>query len=148
MQKNEWYNFEFVKGAIPPEVLSGMVKASSAICLTGAYSIFLGQVREDVIEGKSVHAIDYTSNEEMATAAFLQIALDAKSQYAVTSLKIIHSLGLVKKGELCLLVLVSCGHRRESFRACEYIVERLKKEVPVWGKELLEDQSHSWKVNN
>lgn len=147
MQQNNWYNFKFINGHIPPEEISSGIALCSGLIHAGAYSIFLGQVREDIIDNKPVDAIDYTSNKEMAETVFFQIGNEAKEKFEIQSLKIIHSLGAVKKGELCLMVLVACGHRKESFVACEYIVERLKKEVPVWGKELLNDQSHSWKVN-
>lgn len=147
MQDNKWYNFKFVNGAIPAFELSAILTNQSDLVHVGAYSIFLGQVREDIIDTKTVAAIEYTSNEEMAAQVFLKIANDAKPVYNIESIHIIHSLGTVKKGELCLLVLVACGHRKESFKACEYIVERLKKEVPVWGKEIFEDQTHTWKVN-
>jgi molybdopterin synthase catalytic subunit len=58
-----------------------------------------------------------------------------------------HSLGEVKVGEICLFVFVSSPHRKEVFEALHHLVERIKKELPVFGKELLEDSSYSWKVN-
>lgn len=147
MNSTNWYNFKFVNGPISSQEIGETIKQGSLFVNAGAYDIFLGQVREDIINGKNVNAIDYTANNEMATEAFSKIASDAKEKYDIKSIKIIHSLGQVKKGELCLMVLVMCGHRKESFIACEYIVERLKKEVPVWGKEILEDKTHSWKIN-
>lgn len=147
MQNSSWYNFKFVTGPVSSSELGNLIATNSNILNVGAYSVFLGQVREDIIDNKTVEAIEYTSNEEMASNVFSEIATDAKRIYNIQYLHILHSLGTVKKGELCLLVLVTCGHRKESFKACEYIVERLKKEVPVWGKEILSDKAHSWKVN-
>lgn len=147
MQNNQWYNFKFYNGPVPAAEITESVSSCSVLHHSGAYSIFLGQVREDVIAGKKVEAIEYTSNEDMAIKVFDQIGSDAKTQFDIQSLQIIHSLGEVKKGEICLMVLVACGHRKESFNACEYIVERLKKEVPVWGREIFSDQTHTWKVN-
>ncbi|MBP9082334.1 MAG: molybdenum cofactor biosynthesis protein MoaE [Bacteroidia bacterium] len=147
MEDKNWYNFKFADGAITAEEIALSIKPQGTDKAAGAYAIFLGQVRQDTIEGKNVHAITYSSNEEMARQAFLQIANDARAKFEVRSLSIIHSKEEVKGGELCLMVLVTCGHRKESFMACEYIVERLKKEVPIWGKEILEDETHLWKIN-
>jgi molybdopterin synthase catalytic subunit len=61
---------------------------------------------------------------------------------------IYHSLGIVKAGEICLFVFVSSSRRKVVFKALEYIVEEIKAQVPVFGKELFEDETHQWKVNN
>ena len=61
---------------------------------------------------------------------------------------IYHSLGEVKTGEICLFVFVSSPRRKEVFKALKYVVEKIKSEVPVFGKEIFEDASHQWKVNN
>jgi molybdopterin synthase catalytic subunit len=60
---------------------------------------------------------------------------------------IYHSLGIVKTGQICLFVFTSSKHRKQAMESNEYIVERIKKEVPVWGKEILENQEYSWKIN-
>ncbi|MCR9182615.1 MAG: molybdenum cofactor biosynthesis protein MoaE, partial [Flavobacteriaceae bacterium] len=61
---------------------------------------------------------------------------------------IYHSLGKVATGEICLFVFTSSKHRKEAMAACEYLVERIKAEAPVWGKEVFEDESSNWKENN
>jgi len=53
----------------------------------------------------------------------------------------------VKAGEICLFVFVSSRHRAQAYEASRFIVEQIKKEVPVFGKEIFEDNSFSWKVN-
>jgi molybdopterin synthase catalytic subunit len=60
---------------------------------------------------------------------------------------IYHSKGIVKTGEICLFVFVSSPHRKEVFEALHEVVEEIKKQVPVFGKELFEDDSYQWKVN-
>ena len=57
-----------------------------------------------------------------------------------------HSLGNVRAGELCLFVFTSSKHRNNTVKACEEIVERIKSEVPVWGKESLENNEYVWKA--
>jgi len=59
-----------------------------------------------------------------------------------------HSLGEVKTGEICLFVFASSPHRKAAIDACEEAVERIKKELPIWGREILEDESHQWKQNH
>ncbi|MGE4513741.1 MAG: molybdenum cofactor biosynthesis protein MoaE, partial [Chryseobacterium sp.] len=55
--------------------------------------------------------------------------------------------GNIKVGEICLFVFTSAPHRKEAINACDEMVDRIKKEVPLWGIEILEDKSHSWKEN-
>jgi molybdopterin synthase catalytic subunit len=61
---------------------------------------------------------------------------------------IYHSLGIVKKGEISLFVFTSSKHRKAAIESCSYLVERIKKEVPIWGKELFEDTDYQWKTNH
>ncbi len=60
---------------------------------------------------------------------------------------IYHSLGIVPAGEISLFVFTSSVHRQAAIEACTYIVNRLKQEVPVWGKEIFEDDTYTWKQN-
>jgi molybdopterin synthase catalytic subunit len=60
---------------------------------------------------------------------------------------IYHSLGEVKAGEICLFVFVSSPRRKDVFNAIEYLVEAIKADVPIFGKEVFEDASHQWKTN-
>ena len=61
---------------------------------------------------------------------------------------IYHSLGNVNAGEICLFVFTSAPHRKDAIDACEEIVEKIKAQIPVWGKEILEDDSVVWKKDN
>ena len=58
-----------------------------------------------------------------------------------------HSLGIVAAGQICLFVFTSSAHRKAAIAACEEVVERIKAELPIWGKELFEDHTHQWKEN-
>jgi molybdopterin synthase catalytic subunit len=58
-----------------------------------------------------------------------------------------HSMGKVKTGEICLFVFTSAPHRKAAIDACEEVVELIKSGLPIWGKELLDNESHTWKVN-
>lgn len=140
-------NIKFIQGAILPEVFTQLNNNRGKRLQSGAYSVFIGQVRNDQKENQFVQAIEYTSNEALALNAFQLIVNDAAQKFKLQEVHILHSLGIVNAGDICLFVQVCAGHRKDSFPACEYIVERLKKEVPIWGKEILENQKHIWKIN-
>lgn len=137
-----------VQGPISPALIADAIARHSNKTNIGAHDIFLGQVRNDDIDGKEVQAIDYSAYEEMAEETFQSIREKAFSKYDLNCLHIYHSIGLVKKGEISLFVFVSAKHRAQVFDACSFIVEEIKKSVPVWGKELFIDGSHVWKENN
>ncbi len=113
----------------------------------GGHSLFLGQVRSDVVENRTVAAIDYTAYEEMALEQMHQIREAMFSKYSLTCMHVHHSLGRVAAGELCLFVFISSRHRKAAISACEETVERIKAELPIWGKEIFEDEAYQWKVN-
>ena len=60
---------------------------------------------------------------------------------------IYHSIGKVKIGEICLFVFVSSKHRKEVQKAIEFLVEEIKSQAPIFGKEIFNDNSHQWKIN-
>ncbi|MBW8241307.1 molybdenum cofactor biosynthesis protein MoaE [Muricauda oceani] len=137
----------FVQGAIPPEKIANSVANHQSKTNIGAHSIFLGQVRADEVDGKTVTAIDYTTYEEMAEKVFHEIREAAFSKFDITCAHIYHSLGKVKVGELCLFVFTSSAHRKITIEATNFFVEEIKAKVPVFGKEIFEDETHQWKVN-
>ena len=94
-----------------------------------------------------VMAIEYTAHQEMALAAMHEIREAIFVKYPLTCLHITHSLGVVKAGEICLFVFASAVHRKEAIDACEEVVERIKKELPIWGKEIFADDEYQWKEN-
>jgi molybdopterin synthase catalytic subunit len=147
MEKKKPKNI-FVQGPIAAAFIADSIQKHSTRTYIGAHSIFLGQVRSDVIEGKTVAAIDYTAYEEMALEQMHVIREAIFEKYPLTCMHIYQSLGSVKSGEISLFVFTSSGHRKAAIDACEEVVERIKKELPVWGKEVFEDASYQWKENN
>lgn len=138
----------FKQGAIDPNFIADSIAKHQSKTSIGAHQIFLGQVRADVIDNKTVSAIEYTAYEDMANKVFHEIREATFEKFELSCMHIYHSLGTVKAGELCLFVFVSSPRRKEVFKAIEYLVERIKAEAPVFGKELFEDQTHQWKVNS
>ena len=137
----------FTQGAIPPAFIAESIAKHASKKDIGAHSIFLGQVRADVIEDKTVSAIEYTTYEDLALQKMHEFREEIFAKYELMCMHVHHSLGEVKAGEICLFVFTSSKHRKIAIDACEEVVERIKADLPVWGKEIFEDQSHQWKVN-
>jgi molybdopterin synthase catalytic subunit len=137
----------FVLGSISPSFIAESIAKHSTKTTIGAHHIFLGQVRADEISGKIVQAIDYSAYEEMAEEKFHEIREAAFERFDLTCMHIYHSMGKVKAGEICLFVFVSSKHRAMAFDACHWMVEEIKAHVPIFGKEILEDESYTWKKN-
>tara|TARA_B100001248_G_C27112526_1_gene331988 strand:+ start:83 stop:526 length:444 start_codon:yes stop_codon:yes gene_type:complete len=137
----------FFEGAISPYKIAESIQNHQSKTKIGAHDIFLGQVRADVIKGKIVTAIEYTAQVEIANQLCHEIREAAFSKYDLSCMHIYHSLGLVNVGEICFFVFVSSEHRSPVFESLREIVNKIKDKLPIFGKELFEDQSHKWKVN-
>lgn len=138
----------FTEGAISPAFIAESIAKHSSKKDIGAHSIFLGQVRADVIEDKTVSAIEYTTYEDLALQKMHELREEIFAKYELTCMHVHHSLGEVKTGEICLFVFTSSKHRKMAIDACEEVVERIKAELPIWGKEIFKGQSHQWKLNS
>lgn len=137
----------FIQGPIPPEQIAATIAMHSSKSKIGAHSIFLGQIRADQVEGKTVRSIDYSINRELAFAKMAEIREAVFDKYSLTCMHIYHSEGPIQVGEICFFVFTSSAHRRAAMDACGELVERIKKEMPIWGKEIFEDDTHQWKTN-
>ena len=137
----------FIQGQITAEFIGNAIAKHQSKTTIGAHNIFLGQVRADVIEGKTVTAIEYSAYKEMVEQSLYEIRESAFAKYDLTCLHIYHSLGIVKTGEICLFVFVSAPRRKVVYEALEFLVEAVKEKAPVFGKELFEDESYTWKKN-
>jgi molybdopterin synthase catalytic subunit len=137
----------FVQGPISSAFIAESIQKHSTQTGIGGHSIFLGQVRADEINDKKVKAIEYTAYEDLALENMHVIREQIFEKYALTCMHVHHSLGTVAAGEICLFVFTSSPHRKAAIDACTETVERIKAELPVWGKELLEDKSYQWKEN-
>jgi molybdopterin synthase catalytic subunit len=137
----------FVQGPVAPGFIAESIAKHSHKKEIGAHSIFLGQVRDDLIDGKRVAAIEYSTYTEMAQEQMTVVREEIFSLHRLTCLHIYHSLGLVKAGEISLFVFASSAHRRAAIDACNQVVERIKRELPVWGRQIFDDVSYTWKQN-
>ena len=146
MEKKKPKNI-FINGAVPASLVSESIQQHASKKDIGAHSIFLGQVRADEIGGNTVAAIEYTTYEEMALEKMHEIREAVFAKYPLTCLHVYHSLGRVNSGEISLFVFASSQHRKAAIEACNEIVESIKKELPVWGKEIFENETYHWKEN-
>jgi molybdopterin synthase catalytic subunit len=136
-----------IQGAISAEFIGVSIAKHQSKTAIGAHNIFLGQVRADIIAGKTVAAIEYSAYEEMAEQSFFEIREAAFDKFELSCLHIYHSLGLVKAGEICLFVFVSAPRRKVVYQALEFLVEEIKEKAAIFGKEIFEDETYTWKKN-
>lgn len=133
-------------GPVSLKLISQLIEKIGGKTDSGGHMIFLGQVRADEISGKTVKAIEYSAYIELVNIEVEKIKKTIFSEFTdVKSVDIIHSTGIVASGEISLLVLVSAGHRIQAVQACSKAVELIKGNLPVWKKEIFEDDSHAWK---
>lgn len=137
----------FVNGAITSAFIAENIHKHSTQKNIGGHSIFLGQVRADTLDGKLVSAIEYTAYEEMSIEMMHKLRESVFEKYRLTCMHVYHSLGKINAGEICLFVFTSSAHRKAAMDACEELVERIKKELPIWGRELFDDETFQWKEN-
>lgn len=137
----------FIQGAISSDFIGNSIAKHQSKHSIGAHNIFLGQVRADEIEGKMVSAIEYSAYEEMADEVMTALREKAFAQFDLICMHIYHSIGTVKAGEICLFVFVSAKRRSQVYKATETIVNWIKTEVPIFGKELFENEKFQWKKN-
>jgi molybdopterin synthase catalytic subunit len=102
----------------------------------GGTAVFIGSVRQDGQMGKIV-GMRYESYLEMAEEKMLSIERSVVNKFKILRVNMIHRVGDLSIGEISVVVAVSAPHRLEAFRACRYVVERIKREVPIWKKEKL-----------
>lgn len=137
----------FVQGAITPNFIADSIAKHATQTQIGGHSIFLGQVRADAKDGKAVTAIEYTTYETMALQEMHTIRESIFERYPLACMHVYHSIGEVKAGEICLFVFTSSKHRASAIDACSTCVESIKAKLPIWGKELFEDNGFQWKIN-
>lgn len=104
----------------------------------GAVNVFLGVVRNNNL-GRAVQYLEYDAYPAMAEKVMRELGEEARARFGLEDVAVLHRTGRLEIGEASLLVAVSCGHRAESFEAGHWLVNEIKKKVPVWKKEVWED---------
>jgi molybdopterin synthase catalytic subunit len=107
---------------------------------TGAVNLFVGTVR-DQTKGKEVVKLVFEAYEAMALKQMKKLAEQATKKWKIEKLAMIHAVGEKKPGEPVVVIGVSTAHRDASFEACRFLIDELKKTVPIWKKEFFVDNS-------
>lgn len=103
----------------------------------GAVNVFVGTVRANT-QAKKVIRLDYEAYEPMAVSEIHKICEVAKQRWPIKKIAVSHRVGSLTVGEMAVVVAVSTPHRKESFEACQFIIDNLKQTVPIWKKEIFE----------
>lgn len=104
----------------------------------GAVVVFDGIVRDNTRGRQTLH-LDYEAYEEMAARQMLELAERARRSFGVRHVTIVHRLGRLGVGETSVLIVVASAHRAQAFDACRWVIDTLKKTVPIWKRETFVD---------
>jgi len=104
----------------------------------GAALVFEGVVR-DQSRGRKTRYLEYEAYEEMALQQMESLAAQALTQFQIRDVAIVHRLGHLEIGETSVLIAVASAHRAAGFDACRWLIDSLKRTVPIWKKEYFED---------
>lgn len=110
---------------------------------SGASVVFAGIVRADEADGRQVTALTYEAYEAMAESEINKLTALAASRWPVTHITVRHRVGRVEVGSIALLVVVASPHRAEAYAASQFIIERIKQDVPIWKHEHSEENRHA-----
>ena len=124
---------------IDPSALRRTLAHTSA----GGFVSFEGWVR-DRNEGKRVAALEYEASEPLAMNEFDKIEQEAREQFEILDVHCTHRVGRLALGELAVWIGVTAPHRDAAFRACRYLIDELKKRLPIWKKEHYDDGDSGW----
>jgi molybdopterin synthase catalytic subunit len=125
---------KIVHERIDTEAVVGRLKQPA----DGATVIFDGVVRDNT-RGRRTLYLDYEAYEAMALKQMESLTVEARASFAVRGVSIVHRLGRLEIGETSVLIVVAAAHRGAAFEACRWIIDTLKKAVPIWKKEYFED---------
>lgn len=104
----------------------------------GALLVFEGVVRNQT-RGRKTLYLDYEAYEEMALKQIESLAAQAVEQFKIREVALVHRLGRLEIGETSVLIAVASAHRAPAFEACRWLIDTLKRTVPIWKKEYFED---------
>jgi molybdopterin synthase catalytic subunit len=125
---------EITDSVIPVAEIVAETKAGA----DGAVCVFDGIVRDNSRGRKTLH-LDYEAYREMALEQMRGLAAEAVTRFGVRDVAVVHRLGRLYVGETSVLIVVASAHRGAAFDACRWLIDTLKKTVPIWKKEQFVD---------
>ncbi len=117
---------------------AGAVTATVLDDANGGVVTFLGTTRNET-DGRRVLYLEYEAYAEMAEKMLVRITEEIQTRWRIRHVSIAHRIGRLEIGEVSLVIAVASPHRVEAFAACQYAVDRIKQDVPIWKKEVFED---------
>jgi molybdopterin synthase catalytic subunit/molybdopterin converting factor small subunit len=132
--RTEVARVEIVRQKIDVQLIANALKHAS----DGACAVFEGIVRDNT-RGRRTLYLDYEAYEEMALKQMSELREQALQKFAVRDIALVHRLGRLQIGETSVLIVVASAHRAAAFEACRWLIDTLKKTVPIWKKEYFED---------
>lgn len=128
-----------VSESIDVNAIVNAVGRSSA----GAIDVFIGTTRDNS-QGRKVLQLEYEAYAPMATKKMEMIEREAAERWEIQQIAMVHRVGIVPPGEASVVIAVSSAHRDEAFKACRYLIDRLKEVVPIWKREYFADGTVEW----
>ncbi len=122
----------------PAQLLGGALSPED-----GAALLFWGVVRNEN-DGRGVSSLEYSAYAEMAEREMLRIADEARARFGTGAIHVVHRTGLLQVGEASVAIAVASPHRAEAYDASRYVIEELKRRVPVWKREGYVDGDTEW----
>ena len=110
---------------------------------SGGFACFEGWVRNHN-DGKNVIALEYEAFDKLCETEAEKIFIEAQQKFDVIKMKCVHRTGKLKVGDMAVWVGVSAPHRDDAFKACRYIIDEVKKRLPIWKKEYYENGDSGW----
>lgn len=125
---------EILDSILPTAEVMEEIKAGA----DGAVCCFDGIVRDNTRGRRTLH-LDYEAYREMALTQMEGLAAEAIAKFGVRDVALLHRLGRLLVGETSVLIVVASAHRGQAFEACRWLIDTLKKQVPIWKKEIFAD---------
>jgi molybdopterin synthase catalytic subunit len=119
------------------------VLAAVASDAAGANVLFVGTTR-GITDGIVTRSLEYEAHEPMARGELERLRSEAIARFGLEACAIVHRLGTVPVGEASVAIAASAPHRREAFAAAEWLMEQVKRVVPVWKREEAADGARAW----
>lgn len=131
--------FRLVDTPIEPAELDHALRRDEA----GGYCSFEGRVRNHS-DGRAVRGLDYQAYAPLAHAEALRILEEARDRFDIAAAAAIHRTGTLDIGDMAIWIGVSAAHRDAAFSACRYVIDEIKRRVPIWKRERYADGESAW----
>lgn len=127
----------------PIDVAGLAAAVGDASC--GAIATFAGVVRAETrADGAALEALEYSAYEDMALTELQSLCEAMLREYSVFAVRAVHRLGVLRIGEASIVLVVSAGHRGAAFDACRELMERIKRDVPIFKREIWRNGAATW----